>query len=263
MINSPLQTFTGRWRPVYKFTVLQYRLNLIYSNTILLPPTVLCESSFLQEEQPDWTSFILFQRVSVPEGADFGSRRRLGRISEWQINCAQHKTCKHLCINSEEHQFTCDVCKKCCKWPSSSKVHMCIHTREKLFTCDVCKKTFSQSGALKSHQNTHSGNGLCTCDVYKKSCIYSSYLKMHLRIHTGEKPFTCGVCKKSFSQSSSLRYIYSHILVSINLPVIYVRKHSLILVTCRSIYAFIEGSGHLRVTFVRNISNGQVLWRGT
>jgi len=60
---------------------------------------------------------------------------RMGHMSEQQANCAQHKMNKHLSINSEEHHFTCNVCKKCCKWPSSSKAHVCIHTRQQLHTC--------------------------------------------------------------------------------------------------------------------------------
>ena len=128
-----------------------------------------------------------------------GSRKHMGHVSESQNNCAQHKIYKHLCINSEEHQFTCDVCKKCCKWCSSLKIHVRTAIGECLFKCDMCKKAFSQR-----------------CD-----------LQNHLHIHTGEWPFSCDVCKKSFNRIGSLKVCCTLTQGSEHLCVIYERKLSL------------------------------------
>jgi hypothetical protein len=95
--------------------------------------------------------------------------------------------------------------------------------------CDICKKCFGDSGNL---------NNLCT--------------------HNVEQPFTCEVCKKSFNQSDKLKLHIQFIPGSVHLRVIYVRKHSLIAVTCRSICVFIEGRGHLRVIYVLNLSGSQL-----
>jgi hypothetical protein len=82
-------------------------------------------------------AFILFQRVFVPEEADFGSRHQMGHVSELQNNYAQHEVYKNLCTRSEEHQLTSDVHKKSSMRRCASKKNLESHCEERAHACEV------------------------------------------------------------------------------------------------------------------------------
>ncbi|XP_030833383.1 zinc finger protein 708 isoform X1 [Strongylocentrotus purpuratus] len=81
-------------------------------------------------------------------------------------------------ITTENGQYQCAVCLKCCKRKFDLKRHLLTHSniRERPHNCPHCDKRF----------------------------LTASHLRQHLRAHAGIKPFECEECGKTFARSSEV-----------------------------------------------------------
>nr|XP_054760074.1 zinc finger protein 431-like [Lytechinus pictus] len=93
-------------------------------------------------------------------------------------NIEQQQMVEENIIITENGQFQCAVCLKCCKRKFDLKRHLLTHSniRDRPHSCEHCDKRF----------------------------LTASHLRQHLRAHAGIKPFACDVCGKTFARSSEV-----------------------------------------------------------
>eukprot|EP01083_Nonionella_stella_P075220 204356_1 len=143
--------------------------------------------------------------MSLPQSLESNSVEKL-RNTNITRECFTGKKVQngHMIVDTDEKQFTCEVCQKKYRHKRSLNTHLRIHPGVNLYSCEVCKKSFSQKVGLSRHMFFHSGEKPYSCEVCKKNFSLKGGLNKHMLTHNGGKPYTCEVCQKNFRAKGTL-----------------------------------------------------------
>jgi KRAB domain-containing zinc finger protein len=133
-------------------------------------------------------------------------------IKCWQDFKTKAQLNRHIKINHNPPQFSCEYCSKKFFYDYLLVAHTkSAHLNEKSFKCTMpdCHESFSIKVLLNNHiERIHNKNYTIKCDNCEYKCYNKNELKLHTAMHlrsTDERPHKCDICKIPFKYENHLK----------------------------------------------------------